>query len=57
MQDLTFSLASVGLAEIHGFQWPIGCFSLVFTWIEADTSSDQKHWGRLKACLGLRSYT
>jgi len=30
MQILTFFLVSVGLAEIQGFKWVIGCFSLVF---------------------------
>jgi len=30
MQILTFSLVSMGLAEIHGFKWVIGSLSLVF---------------------------
>jgi len=30
MRFLTFSLVSVGLAEIHGFKWVMGCFSFVF---------------------------
>jgi len=29
----------VGLAEIHGFQWVIGCFSLVFAGLARSRSA------------------
>jgi len=38
MQILTFSLVSVGLAEIHGFKWVVGCFSLVFAGLDTSRS-------------------
>jgi len=38
MQNLTFSLVSVVLAEIRGFKWVIGCFSLVFAGLDRSRS-------------------
>jgi len=60
MHILTFSLVSVGLAEIHGFKWVIGCFSLVFAGLYRSQSIvSQQHWGALKLvwCVRILVYT